>query len=139
MEIDGVEQIPEAVDVGAVAGMRAGSELERAGDDEDPASEREHEPEEPEPPRRRLHPAVRAAQASTATMLAVASTTSASRKWVATISGCRSSRIVEQTERRLRDRAEEGEAGEPLHPAADAGRAVRVDPGSQQTRSGRGP
>ena len=42
--LDGVEQVPEALDLGTVTGMRPGRGRERAGEDEDTAGSREDEP-----------------------------------------------------------------------------------------------
>ena len=142
VEVDGVEQVPEAVDVGAVARVRAGGGRERAGDDEDrrtrarARARRSRSHVGAGTPRGRA----RSPQASTATTVAVASTTSASRKCVATISGCRSSRIVSRPSGACAIVPRKVNAGEPRHPAAEARRASaqRSRPRAR-ARSGRAP
>ena len=134
VEVDRVEQVPEAVDLGAVAGMRAGRGRERARDDEDAAGEREHEPDEPEPARhRRLDAAARVPPGLDRDDASrVARTTSASRKCVATISGCRSSRIVSRPSGACAIVPRKVKPASHLHPAAEPGRAVRDDPGGER-------
>ena len=50
---DGVEEVPEAVDLGAVARMWAGGRRERSRHDEDPAGDDEHERRQAQPRRSR--------------------------------------------------------------------------------------
>ena len=132
VDVDRVEQIPEALDLGAVARMRAGGRRERAGDDEHrqaPASGR---------PSSRSHGG---AGDSTAARRSPTPRPRRRARWPARRaragSGADHQRVEvgpdrQQAERRLPDRPEEGEAGEPAGPAGETRRPVRREPGRQR-------
>ena len=136
---DGVEQVPEALDLGAVAGMRAGRGRKRPGDDEHTARAGEHEPRELEPQRRRrLDAAARVPPGLDRDHHRAGEHDEREQEVRRDHQRVQVEPDRQQPERSLRDRAEEDERRRPDDPAAEPGRLANRDPRQRaRARSGR--
>ena len=129
VDVDGVEQVPEALDLGAVAGMRPGGGRQCPGDDEHTACTGEHEPRELEPHRRRrLDAAARISPGLDRDDHRAGEDDEREEEVCPDHQRVQVEPDRQEAERSLCDRAQEDQRCGPDDPAAEAGRLPDSDP-----------